>query len=620
MKRPLVPSARRLSTHGAACLAFAFVVANASGQVIQGRISDAGSEQGIAGAMVTVVDRGGDELGRVLSWTNGQFVVRADRPGELRVRVDRIGYATTFSDFVHVASGDTVMLSLASTAEAISLEGVEASADRRCELRPAEGLAVAKVWEEARKALAATAWTEERGMYRYETLRVRRQMDEAGWDVESEDRIYGEGYSSAPYVARSADSLVTHGFAEITAAEARFWGPDAEVLLSESFLSSYCFRLVPGEGLADEGATGIAFEPAEGRDIPGISGTMWVNRRTAQLQRVDFRFINLNVPPWLLAVEPGGSVEFLELANGSWIIPSWHLRTFRAGDGGTHPLTGRPYPTLEGVTVHAGQVLRAHGDDGVVFEGAPGHRIAGVIRDSLGAALPEARVFVAGSGLETTTDSDGRFELTHLAPGQYTLYFSHRYLDAVWYPPEPFSVTMAAATESVAVTLDAPPLKDILGRICDNAEPPSPMFSSEWPPRMISRDGILSGHVRDRNGVAVGDARVIVIPDAFEVGELMDPEKGRAMENQGLRSWVVARTSSEGFYRACWVPLGVPLEVMVLSEDEFDQRWLEEHPGLRDIFPDREVRSLALDDQAPHRTLNIEATARAPTPPVTPAR
>ena len=595
----------------AACVAVALacLIAEASAQVIRGRIADAEDDQGIDGAMVTLTDRHGREQGQVLTRDDGYFIVRAQGAGEFRVRVDRIGYATEYSEFVHVAMGDTIMLRLASTPEAISLDGIEASADRQCRLRPEEGLAVARVWEEARKALAATAWTQDRGMYRYETLRISREMDE-GRRVESEDRVYEQRYSSAPYVARSADSLVTHGFVQITPTDIVFWAPDAAVLLSDPFLNTHCFRLV-SEGESMEGATGIEFEPAEPGRVPDISGTMWLDRQTAHLEKVDFRFVDLNVAPWLLDAEPGGSVEFLELSDGSWIIPAWHLRMFRAGEGGIHPLTGRPYPTLDGVTVHSGHVLRAHAEDGVVFESAPGYRIAGIVRDSLEVGLPDARVFMAGSGAEATTDSVGRFELAHLVPAEYTLHFSHPYLDDLWYPPTPFTVTIeATAAEPVPVVLDAPPLKQVLDRICDSADPPAPMISRATPPRMVPREGILMGHVRDQEGAPLGDARVIVVPEAYEVDDLMDVRTERSLKN--LRSWVVEKTSSKGFYRACWVPVGVSVEVMVLRKDEFDQRrldeLLDELQSLRAAFPEQRVQSITIDRQSPHRNLNLEAT------------
>jgi len=581
------------------------VVTSASGQAVQGWITDLGSDEPVAGAMVTLLDRQGREDERSLTHADGYFVVTASSPGEFRVRIDRIGYATTFSRFVHLSERETVALRVAAAPEPVSLQDIEVTADRReCRLRPEEGLAVAKVWEEARKALAAAVWTQDRGLYRYETLRVRREFDEAGWRVESENRSYGQSLASAPYVARSADSLVAHGFVEISPTGIVFWAPDAEVLLSDAFLDSHCVALVPdGEDLD---AIGVAFEPVERGGVPDIAGTMWLDRRTARLRRVDFSFVDLNVPPWLLEAEPGGSVEFVELSNGAWIVPSWQMRMFRAGDGGTHPLTGRPYPTLEGVTAHSGRVLRAYQGDEVVFEGGAGMRITGTVRDSLGAGLANARVFLPGSGAQATTDTSGYFELDHLVPGEYTLRFTHSYLDSLGYQPEPANVIVQPqASEPAQVFMDAPPLREVLERICESASPPKPMMTIGTPPRLTVRAGMLIGHVRDDEGTPVEDAQVVVMPQAYEVAALMDPKKARAVAVGNFRSWTIERTAISGFYRVCWVPVDVPFEVAVFARADLDESRLEEAVSLRDAFPGRRIESFTIDRQSPHRSLDL---------------
>ncbi|NIQ58239.1 MAG: hypothetical protein GWM92_20825, partial [Gemmatimonadetes bacterium] len=49
------------------------------------------------------------------------------------------------------------------------MEGLSVEAGERCRAGPDQGLATARVWDEARKALTAAAITQEEELYRYTT-------------------------------------------------------------------------------------------------------------------------------------------------------------------------------------------------------------------------------------------------------------------------------------------------------------------------------------------------------------------------------------------------------------------------------------------------------------------
>ena len=215
----------------------------AEAQVVRGRLVETGDVRPVGGAMVALVGSGDVEAGRSLTRDSGLFEIVAPAPGEYWLRAERIGYATTRSDPFRLAAGDTLVIRLEAGVEAISLQGVQAEGDRRCRVRPDEGLAVTRVWDEARKALAAAAWTQDRGMYEYEMTGVTRRLDRDGRQVLSEDRAYQQGFRKAPFVSRPADSLVAEGFARLSPSESIYWAPDAGVLLSDAFLDTHCFRL-----------------------------------------------------------------------------------------------------------------------------------------------------------------------------------------------------------------------------------------------------------------------------------------------------------------------------------------------------------------------------------------
>ena len=373
-----------------------------SGQVVLGRLVEAGQGNAVGGAMAVLEDHSGRGRAQALTRTGtGLFQLDVPAPGEYRVRADRIGYATTYSEWFRLAAGDTVSLRIEAPVEAVSLRGVVAEADRRCRVRPQEAMAVGRVWEEARKALAVAAWTQSRGTYEYKLLGFVRQLDREGRKVESENRALAQGWAKAPYVSRPTDSLTAHGYARVTGDGSWFWAPDAEALLADSFLDTHCFRVVAG-GDDAPGLVGLAFEPVSDRSVPDIAGTMWLDPSTARLRRLEYRYERLGVPPALLPAEPGGAVRFRELPNGTWIVDSWSIRMFRPGVV-EHPLTGRPAATLDGVTVQGGEVLRVHGPGGVVFDAGPGLRIAGVVRDSLGAGLAGARVLWDRASIRSPT-------------------------------------------------------------------------------------------------------------------------------------------------------------------------------------------------------------------------
>ena len=575
--------------------------------MVQGRLIDAENDTGIGGAMMTLVDRSGVGIEQVLTQGDrGLFALRAPAPGEYRLRADRIGYATTYSAFFHLAAGDTLTLGLEAPIEAVSLQGIGAEAERRCEVRPEEGLAIATVWEEARKALAATAWTQDRGMYEYEMLRIQRQLDKDGRRVESEDRVRAHSLAPSPYVSRPADSLVVGGFARFSAEASMFWAPDAGVLLADSFLDTHCFR-IRGGGAQVMGLVGLDFEPVPGREVPEITGTMWLDAGTAQLRWLDFQYVNLGVPPWLMDAEPGGRVEFRALPNGTWIVTSWHIRMFTAGET-THPLTGRPTASLDGVAVERGEVLRAHGTEGIVFEGSPGYRVTGSVVDSLGVGMPGARIFVEGSGTEAVTDSAGVFELTHMGEGEYTVHVTHPYLEELWYQMETTEVEVGPRTPNpVRVDFALPPLQEVFDDICGDANPPSPALVTGE--RVVWRRGILTGRVADQGGSPAEDARVYVLANAFDPARFME-RRGQEGRIEEFRSREEARTSSSGFYRVCWLPVDLALEVLVVGRDEkLDRGAIRNALSLADLHPDR-VRVITIDPESPYHTLDLGIESR----------
>ncbi len=598
-------------------LFWAFTVAATSplhGQVVRGVLVDAEHGGGISGAMANLVAPDGAVTDQGLTRApSGTFQLRAPSPGTYRVTVERIGYASAHSDFIALDVGDTVTIRIAAHMEAISLEGVTAETEPRCEVRPEDGLAVARVWNEARKALAAAAWTQDMGMYEYDLLRIKRQFDEKGRKVESESRTRARTVAATPYGAVSADSLVSHGFAHFTAEASNFWAPDAEVLLSDAFLDTHCLRIrrdrVPSTLVA------LDFEPVPGRGVPDIAGTMWLSAADAHLQWIDYQYVDLGVPPWLMDAEPGGRVEYLALSNGTWVVTSWHIRMFTPGED-IHPLTGRPTATLEGVGIELGEVVAIHDDEGVVvYEGDPGYRVVGSVVDSLGSGLPGARVFVEGSGTEAYTDSLGRYELTHMGAGEYSLRFTHPYLEQFWYRPDETEATIGPREPNpLQVDFHAPSLEVVLSDVCRGlTRPIGPMIKVDTvPPRpgdttgkAVWPRGILTGRVIDHADLPVDGATLHLLAHAYSIGQLMGVAAVRG-DLAAPRTRIQAKTNSAGFFRFCWLPLAVPLEILVVGPgDKVDRRAIERALSLADLMNLDGIHAITLKPDSPYFTLDL---------------
>ncbi|NNF28603.1 MAG: hypothetical protein HKN73_15360, partial [Gemmatimonadetes bacterium] len=463
------PGAHRSLLLLASFLLGGLLSAPAQAQTVRGQLTGEDG-QGLEGAMLVLLSRDGRSVRQVLTNSSGNFEL-SWTSGEYRLRADRIGHASTFSDWFSLEDGETVSIALSSEVEAISLGTIDVEADRRCRVRPQEGLAVTQVWDEARKALEAAAWTQERGVYRYEMMGITRTLDRDGRRVLDEDRSFNQGFSRAPYISLPADSLAEHGFVTEDDQGLIFYAPDAAVLLSDPFLDTHCFGLEQGEDEA-EGLIGLRFEPSRGRRVADIEGTLWIDPATTLLRWIEFRYTNLPIPQELQSGLVGGRVDFSALPNGTWIVSDWRLQMPRSGVR-LNDLTGQRYAYLEGYAVQGGQVLRIHGDDGTVdLNAQEGSRITGAVFDTLRAGgLEGARVYVVNTGMEAVTGFDGRFTLGGLDPGVYDVTFGHPYFDALGYVPQPFPVEVGQDTVA-QVTFLAPPRRRIIDELCqDDARP-----------------------------------------------------------------------------------------------------------------------------------------------------
>lgn len=256
-------------------------------QSVRGTLVETSTQRPISGARMILLGDGAAEVASTLTNPEGGFLLRAPGPGTYRVRIDRIGFRSHTSDAFSLAAGETRAYDLAAPVQAISLRGVTARGERRCRLRPQEGLATHRVWEEARKALALSAWAQEERVFRYELELFERTLDPPTLQVIEEHVRPQAGFHAQPFRSVAAEKLRSGGFVQEAEGGAfyDFYAPDAAVLLSDAFLDTHCLRVVQGQA-EREGQVGLAFEPVRRRDVPEIRGTFWLDEGSSLLREL----------------------------------------------------------------------------------------------------------------------------------------------------------------------------------------------------------------------------------------------------------------------------------------------------------------------------------------------
>jgi hypothetical protein len=335
------------------------VAVPAGAQTIRGTLVEEGTDLPIPGAFVILEDSTGQALASTLTSAAGTWLLRAPMPGTYRLRADRIGYASFLSDSLVLEAGASVTYRLAVAVAPIGLTGLAVEgADNRCELLGEEGLAVYRVWEEARKALAAIVWTGQQPYYRFDAVHYRRRLDPAGLPASAVEYEEVRYFGRHPFRSIPTRDLVLGGFVQRISGEVQYYGPDADVLLSDEFLLRHCFRLVDVDR---QGVVVLEFEPVVETRTIDISGMMWIDTESSELRRLDFTYENLQLPVDTRRL--GGSVEFDRLPSGAWIVQYWAIRVpiietapARTSGGRTLP----PRRVLSGIDEGGGQVTAVY--------------------------------------------------------------------------------------------------------------------------------------------------------------------------------------------------------------------------------------------------------------------
>jgi hypothetical protein len=507
-------------------------------QTVIGQVIDSTSGTPVGTGFVVLVDQDQVDVARTLTNANGQFSLRAPQPGIFQLRSERIGYRAHVSHSFELTAGITLPYNMEVAAIPIVLSAVEVTAENRCQVSPDRASETGVLWEEVRKALEATAWDGTQELARYRTYSFERELSSNRRRIMRERGRTLEGVARQPYVSLPADYLAQFGYVIERPDETVYNLPDARVLTDDAFLSTHCFRVVRDQD-SRPGQVGLAFDPVSHVGRPDVRGTLWLDEENSQLTTLDIRFARL--PDRLQDRRVGGTVEFLMLPSGAWIIQYWEVRSpiMQVGRAVNPFDRDRRQTTVRGFRDVGREVLEITTGDGTKIYPAHLAHVTGTINDSTtDGPLAGVRVQIADTDFWAESDATGAFHVTAPVEGNYAIALTHPWLDSLAYVDQRPVALARGMTNSVSFQI--PHARTMLRRLCPETTDPDSL-------------GVLFGVVGREGSVdPVSDAQVTA---SWQIVETSDQRlRPRVVE-------VVVRTDDSGFYVLCRVPTGHPVTV-----------------------------------------------------------
>lgn len=512
----------------------------ARAQRVHGVVVDAGSRP-VPGVVVLLLDSASRVTARALSNERGEFRVSAAKPGSYRIRTLRIGFRPVVSDPIALPLGGDIAKQLVLSGLPIALDTMRVVDRNVCRSFTDSGAATYAVWEQIRTALTAAELTAASRNIAATTVAYERALSPgSGRDshVLRQDATVTTAYVTQAWRTLSPDSLHRFGYVVTDRDNSiLYYAPGLATLLSTQFVDDHCFRLVSDR--KQKTLLGVAFEPTSERKrgVPEIRGTLWVDRASSELRRLEVRYVNLSREQ---EDQAAADVEFVRMRDGTWAISRWNIRMplvvqeVRAG----HEAELKVAELRDA----GGELVLARRINDTLWT-APPRILAGTLIDSLsGSPIASASVAISGTDLYAMSDARGRFTITGILPGQYTLEVHTQSLDSM-NASHRVPVTFADTTEPLSIRV--PNGRQLAASLCGEAA------------ASAGANGIIVGSVRLR-----GDAEsASPLSGARVVAEwIVDPRDSTKVRRTEVRS------AAGGGFRVCGVPVNTPLTLSATAD------------------------------------------------------
>jgi hypothetical protein len=432
------------------------LVTTLRGQIVSGKITLGPTQSAYSAALITVTDSTGLEVARTNARAGGNYSIVLPGAGRFQLRALRVGFEPTSGPSFSIGIGEARVIDLHLSEQPVRLSAVQAVADgSACSVRR-DGDAALKLWEQARGALELAADREALSKLRLVFLMLTGTEERDGRHAVVDSVLAREVASARAFATTPEETLAAGGYVRpLGDGRLVFDAPSADVLLSPRFAEEHCFAVIKRHP-ADSNWIGLSFSPLAERDsFADISGTLWVNKVTAELRRLEFAYTNLRYYVADICARaargegcgagPGGYIDFGKTSDGAWLVQAWKIRTpaetvvfrdsrnrARVTRQGLEPCThGRECGTvlipLAQLSTNMGSLASGHRDGRLVFRddrtveamrriavlqaGGASGGIRGYVSDEAGHSLVGAIVQTQEPFRVVSTDTTGHFVL-----------------------------------------------------------------------------------------------------------------------------------------------------------------------------------------------------------------